>query len=368
MADALRHRGPDDSGTFVDPANGVALAHRRLSIIDLSTAGHQPMVSASDRFVIVFNGEIYNHAALRTELLRARPGLEFRGHSDTEVMLAAFEQWGLPEALRRFNGMFAFALFDRRNRRLHLVRDRIGEKPLYFTHFNQSLVFGSELKALAQHPEWRPEIDRTVLKSYLRYAYIGGRASIYKGVYKVQPGTFVTVNVAEGGVQGIHHERYWSVEDSASTGLANPLDLSDEDATLQLKELLTESVRLRMVADVPLGAYLSGGVDSSTVVGIMQSLSDRPVRTFSIGFGEKRFNEAESAKAVAAHLGTEHVELYVTPRESLDVIPTLPTIFDEPFADPSQIPTCLVSRLARNHVTVALSGDGGDELFCGYDR
>ena len=368
MAHAIAHRGPDDSGFFLDAGRGIGLAHRRLSIVDLSPAGHQPMTSESGRFVIVFNGEIYNHRELRRDLTDVAPDLAFRGHSDTEVMLAAFERWGFAESLQKLNGMFAFALFDTHKSCLHLVRDRIGEKPLYYMHAGDSFVFGSELKALARHPKWRPEIDRAALKGYLRYAYVGGRASIYEGVKKVQPGSVVTVDVAGGAVSGLRHQQYWSPDDVVRRGLHDPLEISDREAIDRLTELLTDAVRLRMMADVPLGAFLSGGIDSSTVVALMQRIAERPVRTFSIGFHEKRFNEAESAKEVARHLGTEHTELYVTSRESIDVIPKLPTIFDEPFADASQIPTYLVSRLARTHVTVSLSGDGGDELFCGYER
>lgn len=367
MADAIRHRGPDDSGVFLDATLGVGLAHRRLSIVDLSAAGHQPMVSESGRFVIVFNGEIYNYLELRRELSAAEPTLTFRGTSDTEVMLAAFERWGLIRSLEKFNGMFAFALLDKKERRLHLVRDRIGEKPLYYLRTGQWLIFGSELKALKKHPAWRGDIDRSALREYLRYAYVGGRASIYANVHKVQPGALVTMNIADASCD-LEHNTYWSADDVVMRGQHDPLELTDQDAVTQLTQLLTESVQLRMIADVPLGAFLSGGIDSSTVVAIMQRLSVRPVRTFSIGFEEGRFNEAESAKAVASHVGTEHVEFYVTPRDSLDAIPQMPKIFDEPFADPSQIPTYLVSRLARQHVTVSLSGDGGDELFCGYER
>jgi len=326
------------------------------------------MASASGRFTIVFNGEIYNHQELRKELIGLDPNLRFKGRSDTEVMLAAFERWGLRSALERFNGMFAFALLDRDNRWLHLVRDRIGEKPLYFARMGKSFIFGSEIKALKRHPAWSAEIDRAALSGYLRYAYVGGPGSIYKDVQKVLPGSCVTLSVSANELSGLRYEKFWSAEEIVSRGLNDPLELSDREALDRMTETLTDAIKLRMVADVPLGAFLSGGIDSSTVVAIMQRLSSRPVRTFSIGFGEKRFNEAESAKAVAEYLGTDHVELYVTPQDSLNVIPDLPAMFDEPFADASQIPTYLVSQLARGHVTVSLSGDGGDELFCGYER
>ena len=367
MTDAISYRGPDDYGAWVDAALGVGLAHRRLSIVDLSPAGHQPMVSASGRFVIVYNGEIYNHSALGKELLESDAALTFVGHSDTEIMLAAFERWGVIGALQRFNGMFAFALFDRQERRLHLSRDRIGEKPLYYTTMNGSFVFGSELKALKRHPVWRSEIDPEGLLALLRYGYVRGDKSIYLDVFKVQPGTCVTLNLEDDRLS-ISSEQYWSAAEVIDAGLARPLAVGDDEALAQLEDLLTDAVKLRMVADVPLGAFLSGGIDSSTVVALMQRVSSRPVRTFSIGFGEKRFNEADSARAVARFLGTDHTELYVTPRDCLDVIPKLPSMYDEPFADSSQIPTYLVSRLARQHVTVSLSGDGGDELFCGYER
>jgi asparagine synthase (glutamine-hydrolysing) len=368
MTDAIGYRGPDDRGVWLDRELRVGFGHRRLSIVDLSAAGHQPMTSASGRYVITYNGEIYNYEAVRAELLSDDPALTFRGHSDTEVMLAAFDRWGVRQALAKLNGMFAFALLDRECRQLCLARDRLGEKPLYYARMGDSFLFGSELKALKQHPAWRADIDRAALASYLRYAYVPGPGSIYKGVCKVRPGGLVTIDVNAADCSQPRCERYWSAQDAVTRGLQAPLALSDKDAVGRLTDLLTDAVRMRMVADVPLGAFLSGGIDSSIVVALMQRLSSKPVRTFSIGFGEKRFNEAESAKAVARHLGTEHTELYVTPRQSLDVIPKLPAMYDEPFADSSQIPTYLVSQLAREHVTVSLSGDGGDELFCGYDR
>jgi asparagine synthase (glutamine-hydrolysing) len=368
MTDALRYRGPDDCGLWLDRELQVAFGHRRLSIVDLTAAGHQPMASVSGRYVITYNGEIYNYEAVRAELLRDDPALRFRGHSDTEVMLAAFDRWGVRQAVARLNGMFAFALLDRERGELFLARDRLGEKPLYYCWIRDDLLFGSEIKALKQHPAWRADIDRGSLARYLRYAYVPGTRSIYEGVLKVAPGEMVIIDVSAAQRVGPRRERYWSAQEVVARGVETPLSMSDADAIARLTSLLTDAVGLRMVADVPLGAFLSGGIDSSVVVALMQRLSNKPVRTFSIGFSEKRFNEAESARAVARHLGTEHTELYVTPQESLEVIPRLPAMYDEPFADSSQIPTYLVSQLAREHVTVSLSGDGGDELFCGYDR
>jgi asparagine synthase (glutamine-hydrolysing) len=367
MTDSIRYRGPDAEGAWFDEQLRVGFGHRRLSIVDLSAAGSQPMVSASARYVITYNGEIYNHAQIREELVQARPGTGFRGHSDTEVMLAAFEVWGIERALQKFNGMFAFALLDREERRLHLMRDRIGEKPLYYAQFGRTFVFASELKAMKQHASWRAPIDRASLASYLRYGYVTAPRSIYEGVHKLLPGGWLTVELSSPEV-ATSLRQYWAAAEVAARGASERLDISDAEALTQLSGLLHDAVGMRMVADVPLGAFLSGGIDSSTVVGIMQKLSPTPVKTFAIGFGEARFNEAESARAVAQHLKTEHTELYVTPRDALDVVPQLPHMYDEPFADSSQIPTYLVSKLARRHVTVSLSGDGGDELFCGYDR
>ncbi len=363
MTDTLIHRGPDDGGVWEDTRSGVALGNRRLAIVDLSPEGHQPMHSASGRYVLAFNGEIYNFWALREELEGL--GHPFRGHSDTEVMLAAFTEWELEGALERFNGMFAFALWDREERSLYLARDRLGEKPLYYGWMGETLLFGSELKALKVHPTFRGEISRNALALYLRYQYIPAPYTIYEGISKLSPGTRLTIDEA-GNVSG--PVPYWSAKEAAERGVTNPFSGSDTEAVDELDGMLRDSVRMRMVADVPLGAFLSGGIDSSAVVAAMQSQSDRPVRTFSIGFYEEEYSEAEHAKAVARHLGTEHTELYVTPEEAMSVIPKLPTLYDEPFSDPSQIPTYLVSQLARRHVTVSLSGDGGDELFAGYNR
>jgi asparagine synthase (glutamine-hydrolysing) len=368
MADTLRLRGPDDGGAWVDVDAGIALGHRRLAIIDLSVEGHQPMHSACGRYVIVFNGEIYNYKTIRRELERESqgPSIAWRGHSDTEVALAAISRWGIEAAVKQFIGMFAFVLWDRTERVLHLVRDRMGEKPLYYGRMGGSILFGSELKALRAHPAFKGEIDRDALALYLRHNCIPAPYSIYRGIYKLPPGTMLAVSGREASFPA--PVQYWSAREAAERGMAEPFTGSTEEAIAALDGLLRDAVRFQMVADVPLGAFLSGGVDSSTVVALMQAQSDRPVKTFTIGFKEADYNEALHAKAVAACLGTEHTELYVTPAEAMAVIPKLPDLYDEPFADSSQIPTFLVSELARRSVTVSLSGDGGDELFAGYNR
>lgn len=365
MASVLKHRGPDDSGSWIDAKTGIALGHRRLSIVDLSPTGHQPMHSACDRYVIVFNGEIYNFKILRQELEVF--GHKFHGHSDTEVMLAAISRWGLEAAVKRFNGMFAFALWDKQEHRLHLARDRLGEKPLYYGWMGKTFLFGSELKALRAHPDFKEEINRDALALYMRHYCVPAPYSIYKGIYKLPPGTILTLNGADG-ISSPAPIPYWSAREVAEQGIARPFTGSVEEAIAQLDILLREAVKMRMEADVPLGAFLSGGVDSSLVVALMQAQSDIPIKTFSIGFNESEYNEANYAKAVAQHLGTDHTELYITPEQAMAVIPRLPTIYDEPFADSSQIPTFLVSELARRYVTVSLSGDGGDEFFAGYNR
>ena len=372
MTRALHRRGPDDEGFFQDAAAGIALGHRRLSVIDLSPEGHQPMTSASGRYVMVYNGEVYNHDAMRREL--AARGAGFRGHSDTEVMLAAIEQWGLEAAVKRFIGMFAFALWDRRERSLSLVRDRLGIKPLYCGWVGSRFVFASELKAITRLPGFDNAIDRDALCLLLRHNYINAPYSIYQGIRKLVPGTWVTVSAdmartsSNDAALAAATRTYWSAREVAEAGVADRLHLSDAEATDALERVLRDAVALRMEADVPLGAFLSGGVDSSLVVALMQAQSARPVQTFSIGFREKGYDEAVHAGAVAKHLGTEHHELYVTAQDALDVVPKLPGIFDEPFSDSSQIPTFLLSQLARRQVTVSLSGDGGDELFGGYLR
>lgn len=364
MATTLAHRGPDDQGLWTDAEAGIGLAHRRLSIVDLSAAGHQPMASADGRFVVTFNGEIYNHRALRAELDAIQPR-GWAGHSDTEVLLAAIAAWGLKATLRKCVGMFALALWDRERRVLTLARDRMGEKPLYYGRLGNSVVFGSEIKSLRAHPAWNQEIDRGSLTQFLRHNYVPAPRTIYAGIYKVRPGHILVLR--PDGLEA-RDEPYWSVYGAAEQGRAQPFAGSAADAADMLEALLRQALDLQMLADVPLGAFLSGGIDSSTVVALMQAMSARPIRTFTIGFELAQYDEARHAKRVAAHLGTDHCELYVTERDALDVIPMLPSIYCEPFSDSSQIPTFLVSKLARSDVTVALSGDGGDELFSGYDR
>lgn len=377
MTDAIAHRGPDDGGVWVDAETGVALGHRRLSILDLSPQGHQPMTSSGGRYVIAFNGEIYNHRALRKELecplshpssVMEEGVVNWRGRSDTEVMLAAFERWGVEGALCRFNGMFAFALWDSRERILHLARDRFGEKPLYYGWMGDTFLFGSELKAMKAHPAWRGEIDRGALALYMRHTYIPAPYSIYSGIRKLLPAHVLSIPLSAGNRETLQSRAYWSAKAVAEAGVRHPFSGNDAEAVESLDGLLRDAVKLRMEADVPLGAFLSGGIDSSVVVALMQAQSLRPVKTFTIGFHEEGYNEAKHARAVAKHLGTEHTELYVTAAEAMAVIPQLPYIYDEPFSDSSQIPTFLVSKMTRQHVTVALSGDGGDELFGGYNR
>src|SRR5712691_1297903 len=362
MTDALTHRGPDDQGQWIDSEVGIALGHRRLSILDLSPEGHQPMRSESERYQLSFNGEVYNFRDLRQELVSLNH--TFRGHSDTEVMLAAFEQWGVQPAVERFVGMFAFALWDSKEHVLHLVRDRLGEKPLYYGWMGDLFLFASELKALVAHPAWAGEIDRDALALLLRFNYVPAPYCIYKGVFKQLPGTILSLSLDRSSRNRQPEEStYWSARGVAIKGGAEPFIGSEGEAVEHLDSLLREAVKQQMVADVPLGAFLSGGIDSSTVVALMQAQSGSPVKTFTIGFLDEHYNEAVHAKAVARHLGTEHTELYVTPEDAMAVIPKLPQIYDEPFSDASQIPTFLVSELARNHVTVSLSGDAGDELF-----
>ncbi|BDI04346.1 asparagine synthase (glutamine-hydrolyzing) [Sphaerotilus microaerophilus] len=371
MNDALYLRGPDSEGLWLDPEQGIALAHRRLAIVDLSEAGHQPMVSASGRYVIAFNGEIYNHGELREELAVQGHAPVWRGHSDTETLLAAFEAWGIEGGLKRATGMFAIALWDRLERRLALARDRLGEKPMYWGWQGgqagqpRVFLFGSELKALQRHPAFCAEIDRGALALLLRHNYIGAPHSIFQGIRKLEPGTWleITARAEEPVIRA-----YWSGQEACLAGMRQPFDGSAAEAVDEVERLLSASVGRQMMSDVPLGAFLSGGIDSSVVVALMQAQSARPVRTFTIGFHEQGYNEATFAKAVAQHLGTDHTELYVQPQDALDVIPKLPGLYCEPFSDSSQIPTFLVSQMARQHVTVALSGDGGDELFSGYER
>lgn len=375
MIDPLAHRGPDDHGIWVDPERRAALGHQRLSIVDLSQEGHQPMVSRSGQFVLVFNGEIYNFKKLRqrVELAQSFPG--WRGASDTEVLLEAMASWGVEEALNQSIGMFAFALWDIKNQLLYLGRDRLGEKPLYYGWGKNVFLFGSELKALRAHPGWDGVLSHAALSLFLRFNYVPAPYSIYEGVFKVVPGTFSCipfqsiVGARENGHRvPLRAKCFWSASVAARQGILHPFNGGAEEAVVALDGLLRDAVRQQMVADVPLGAFLSGGIDSSTIVALMQAQSTQPVKTFTVGVDKADFNEAQHARAVAAHLGTEHTELYVTPEDALAVIPSLPELYDEPFADPSQVPTFLVSKLTRQHVTVSLSGDGGDELFGGYNR
>jgi asparagine synthase (glutamine-hydrolysing) len=362
MAECMAHRGPDDHGVWSDAEAGIALTHRRLSIVDLSPAGHQPMISADGRFIITYNGEVYNFRDLRAEL-EAR-GVTFRGHSDTEVMLESFAIHGIAPTIRRLIGMFTIGVWDRRERTLTLVRDRLGIKPLYWAKFGRLFLFGSELKALRAFPGWTPRINREAVASFMRHNYIPAPHTIYQGVSKLEPGCILTL--PWGGEPTIG--RFWDARSVALAGLVDPLRIDDGEMIVQLEDLLKDAVKRRMVADVPVGAFLSGGVDSSTVVALMQAANAGPVRTYSIGFDIPGFDEAQHAAAVARHLHTEHTGLTVTAKEAFDIIPRLPGWYDEPFADSSQIPTYLVSKMTRQHVTVALSGDGGDELFGGYSR
>ncbi len=361
MGKAIIHRGPDSGDVWYDPDLALGLSHRRLSIQDLSPHGAQPMTSRTGRFLIAFNGEIYNFPGLREELIAK--GVTFRGQSDTEVMLAAFEAWGVESAIGRFAGMFAFALADLEARALYLVRDRMGEKPLYYAQTRDGWLFASELKALKQHPAFRPAINRNALTLLLRHNFIPAPHTIYEGVFKLPPAHLLKVSLDAPYSAG-PATAYWSL----AACFDSKAPASREQAVDQIESRLGGIIEEQMVSDVPLGAFLSGGIDSSTVVALMQQRSSRPVRSFTIGFDDPAFNEAEHARAVAEHLGTEHTELYVTPADALAVIPRLGRMYDEPFADSSQIPTFLVSQMTRQHVTVALSGDGGDELFCGYQR
>jgi len=361
MNDKLHHRGPNDSGIWCNADEQVALAHKRLSIQDLSSAGHQPMVSPSGRFIIAYNGEIYNHLILRKNLKSEK----FKGDSDTETLLVAIENWGIEKALNMANGMFAFALWDRKQRQLILVRDRIGEKPLYYGWQDNTFLFGSELKALKQHPSFKAEINRDAITLLLRHNYIPAPYSIYKGVYKLEPGCILRISLAEPSPK---INTYWSATDMAISGIKNQFSGTANDAVNRLEKLAMDSVSQQMMSDVPLGALLSGGIDSSTVVALMQAKSDRPVKTFSIGFNESEYNEAVYAKKVANYLGTDHTEMYVQPEDAIAVIPEIPELYCEPFSDSSQIPTFLISKLASQQVTVSLTGDAGDELFCGYNR
>ena len=369
MGDSLSHRGPDNYGEFLDPEAGVGFAHRRLAIIDLSPAGNQPMVSASGRFVISLNGEFYNHPQLRSELEAEGKAPNWKSSSDIETLLAGFDAWGVMRTLRRAVGMFAFSLWDRKERALLLSRDRLGEKPIYYgwqgSGSGRAFLFGSELKALACHPAFEGEIDRDALAAFMRHGFVPTPQSIYRGVSKLPPGTVLTLSA---GSDEPRIEPYWSASEAVRDGLVDPLRIGEAEAVDRLEQLLGQAVAGQLIGDVPVGAFLSGGIDSSAIVALMQRHCSSPVRTFTIGFDDARFDEAPFARAVAAHLGTDHDELYVSAKDALAVVPRLPRMYDEPFADSSQIPTFLVSELARTKVTVALSGDGGDELFAGYER
>lgn len=369
MGDAIRHRGPDGEGVWMDIKQGIGLVHRRLAILDLSPAGNQPMLSHSGRYLIVFNGEIYNHLEIRKKLAQHGMVPEWRGQSDTETLLAAIELWGLKEALCQSMGMFSIALWDRKLNTLTLARDRLGEKPLYYGYQDGKLLFGSELKALKTHSAFNAEIDRNALTYFLRYSCVPSPLSIYSGMFKIVPGTLIEFTLESIKKQELPKPIiFWSLMSVAANGVVDPFTGTDNQAINCLESVLNQAIEIQQLADVPLGAFLSGGVDSSTVVALMQAQSSRPVKTFTIGFNEQAYNEAEQAKAISRHLGTEHVELYVTALEARKVIPLLPQLYDEPFGDSSQIPTFLLAKLAKEHVKVSLSGDAGDELFGGYNR
>ena len=362
MTSVLSHRGPDSSGIWISVEGNVQLGHQRLAVLDLSDAGHQPMHSSCSRYCISYNGEIYNANDIRNEL--QVNGITFRGTSDTEVVLEACARYGIVHAVQKFVGMFAFAIWDNQKKDLYLVRDRLGIKPLYWGRFGDLFLFASELKSLRRHPGWTVAIDRSALSTYIRYGYISAPQTIYQGIYKLEPG--MMLKLTPGGTPDI--QPYWKMGDAILNGMHNRFTGEDEDIILTTEKILNEVITSRMISDVPLGAFLSGGIDSTTVVAMMQHNSTRPVRTFSIGFHEQGYNEAEHARKIADYLGTDHTEFYVTPEDAINVIPSLQSIYDEPFADSSQIPTYLVSSLTREHVTVALSGDGGDEVFAGYNR
>lgn len=364
MARTIYHRGPDDHGIWQDKSSNLTLIHTRLSILDLTSAGHQPMPSNSGRFIITFNGEIYNHLHLRKEIEQQK-FYSWRGHSDTETLLAGFELWGFEATLKKAVGMFAISLWDTKERCLYLARDRMGEKPLYYGFQNGVFMFASELKALKAHPAFEPNINRDAITLQMRHSYIPEPHSIYQGIFKLIPGHFLKLN---NNTNEIKTTSYWTLNETVSNGIANPFTGNSTKTILEVEKVLKEAVKSQMLSDVPLGAFLSGGIDSSLVTALMQSQSNTPIKTFTIGFYEEGYNEAQFAKTVAHHLKTEHTELYVTDREALDVIPLLPSLYDEPFSDSSQIPTFLVSQMTKQHVTVALSGDGADELFGGYNR
>lgn len=371
MSQAIGHRGPDGEGFWIDSNSGISLSHRRLAIIDLTPQGHQPMASPSGRYMMVFNGEIYNYKSLREEINNLHENSEFlwRGNSDTEVMLAGFDQWGIEATAKKANGMFAFGVWDLKEKKLYLGRDRMGEKPLYYGWCGEHFLFGSELKSLKAHLAFDKELSLEAVELFLKYNYIPAPISIYKDIFKLSPGTILCLSL-----ENIHAKElplpqsYWSLSTEALDGMNNPLIFSETEAIDHLDQLLHQAVKQQMVADVPIGAFLSGGIDSSTIVSVMQKQSSKPIKTFTIGFQRADINEAEYAKDIARYLQTDHTEMYISDKQAMDVIPLLPCLYDEPFADSSQIPTYLVSKLAREQVTVSLSGDAGDELFGGYNR
>ena len=373
MSQTISHRGPDCTDSWFDEQKGIALGHQRLSILDLTEAGKQPMISKSGRYVIIFNGEIYNHEDIRNQINIEQKSIQWRGHSDTETLLAAFEQWGIDKTLDKLTGMFAIALFDKAKDTLFLMRDRIGEKPLYYGYQNhggqKAFMFASELKALKKHPSFLGNIDRNALSLLMRFNYIPAPYSIYEGIKKLLPGHLLKIKLSDlNNGESLISRPYWALIDCVKTGQSNIYQGSEASAKKTLESILKKSISRQMIADVPVGAFLSGGIDSSLIVALMQAQSSRKVKTFTIGFEQKDYNEAVFAKRIAQHLGTEHTELYVSASDAKSVIPKIATLYDEPFADSSQIPTYLVSMLAKSQVTVSLSGDGGDELFGGYNR
>lgn len=373
MNSAISHRGPDTNGTWLDKNSGIVLGHQRLSIIDVSSSGNQPMQSNSGRYILTYNGEIYNYLEIRKELKKNNSNIKWKSNSDTETLLESIDFWGLESTLQKIDGMFAFGLWDQKNRSLTLVRDRIGEKPLYYgwqgEGNNRVFLFGSELKALKIHPEFNGQINRDAIALQLRHNCIPAPYTIYKDIYKLLPGNYLELKQSDLKKNLLSPtKKYWSLTSNLMHGNKNQLGLSENEFQENLEENLKISVKKQMISDVPLGAFLSGGIDSSLIVALMQSQSTQPVKTFTVGFNEKDYSEAQYAKKIAKHLGTNHTELYVSSKEAIDVIPKIPTIYDEPFSDSSQIPTFLVSQLAKENVKVAISGDGGDELFCGYNR
>jgi len=364
MSNSLHHRGPDDKGVWIDSDNGVALGHKRLSIIDLSKSGHQPMISNNGRYVISFNGEIYNYKKLKKDLKET--GYIFKSKYNTEVILSAIEKWGIINSLKKFDGMFAFGIWDRKKNELWLSRDKIGEKPLYYGFQNEKLFFGSELKSIISNPYFKPKINKDAVNLFLKYSYVPSPMSIFEGIYKLRPGHYI--NIKKSSYKLVESKPYWSLFDITKSGTENLFCGDENQAINDLERLLLKNIKSRMISDVPIGAFLSGGIDSSIIVSMMQQISNKPINTFTIGFDDQKFNEAPKAKKIAKYLGTNHNELYCSQKDALDIVPNLSYIYDEPFADSSQIPTNLVTSLAKNSVSVSLSGDGGDELFGGYNR